>query len=136
MSSALPIADLEAYLDEALSAAEMTRIETLLRSNPDQLARLASIHARRDQGVHSVGEIWRRHRITCVPREQLGSYLLDSLDNEYAAYVHFHLETIGCRVCQANLEDLRKQAEESGEQTQKRRQRYFQSTAGNLRKRS
>lgn len=134
MTTPLPTADLEAYLDEALCASEMTRIEAILRGDQSQLSRLADVHSRRDQGVHSLGEIWRRHRLSCIPREQLGSYLLEVLDNEHAAYVHFHLETIGCRICQSNLEDLRKQAEESGEQTQRRRQRYFQSSAGGLRR--
>ncbi len=134
MSTPLPTADLEAYLDEALCASEMTRIEGILRGDQSQLARLAAVHARRDQGVHSLGEIWRRHRLSCISREQLGSYLLDILEPAHAAHVHFHLEMVGCRICQSNLEDLRKQAEESGEQIQKRRQRYFQSTAGVLRK--
>jgi hypothetical protein len=126
--------DLQAYLDEALSPAEMVAIEVELRKQPELLQQLAAINARRDAGVHSVGEIWRRHRLSCPPREQLGSYLLGALDQAHSEYIDFHLSRIGCRYCQANLEDLRRQQEEKAETTSTRRRKYFQSTAGHLRK--
>ncbi|MDX1945402.1 MAG: hypothetical protein SFU86_08335 [Pirellulaceae bacterium] len=126
--------DLQAYLDEALSPTEMATVEAELRARPELLQQLAAINSRRDAGVHSVGEIWRRHRLSCPPREQLGSYLLGALSEEHATYLEFHLQTIGCRLCQANLEDLRRQQQESSEAVQTRRTKYFQSTAGHLRK--
>ena len=90
---------------------------------------------RRDAGVHSVGEIWRRQRLSCPSREQLGSFLLGALDDgPHANYITFHLQKIGCRFCQANLEDLRRQQEETAETVKTRRTKYFQSTAGHLRK--
>src|SRR6187549_396474 len=94
-------ADLQAYLDEALSPAEMAAIEVELRAKPELLRQLAAINARRDAGVHSVGEIWRRQRLSCPPREQLGSYLLGVLPPEAADYVKFHVEEIACRYCAA-----------------------------------
>ncbi|HEY2838001.1 MAG TPA: hypothetical protein VGJ26_02550 [Pirellulales bacterium] len=124
--------DLQAYLDEALSPPEMTAIEAELRSRPDLLKQLAAINARRDAGVHSVGEIWRRQRLSCPTREQLGSYLLGALEAQQAAYIEFHLRQIACRYCQANLDDLRRQQEENAETVQTRRTKYFQSTAGHL----
>src|SRR5687767_16011825 len=75
--------DLQAYLDEALAPAEMAEIEVELRKKPELLKQLAAINARRDAGVHSVGEIWRRQRLSCPTREQLGSYLLGALDQEH-----------------------------------------------------
>ena len=81
--------DLEAYVDEALPADQMARVELALRKNPELVRRMSTIHARRDAGVHSLGEIWRRHRLSCPSREQLGSYLLDlmvRLDNLYFQY--------------------------------------------------
>jgi len=126
--------DLQAYLDEALAPAEMTAIEQELRKKPDLLKQLAAINARRDAGLHSVGEIWRRQRLSCPTREQLGSSLLGALDAGHAEYVEFHLKTIGCRYCQANLEDLRRQQEETAETVKTRRTKYFQSTAGHLRR--
>ena len=123
---------LEAYLDEALPADEMARVEDALRRDPDLLAQLAAINARRDAGVHSLGEIWRRHRLSCPTREQLGGYLLGTLSRPVSQYIGFHLQTVGCRVCQANLTDLENQQAEAAEATQTRRRRYFQSSAGYL----
>jgi hypothetical protein len=127
-------ADLQAYLDEALSPAEMAAIEAELRKKPDLLRQLAAINARRDAGVHSVGEIWRRQRLSCPTREQLGSHLLGALDQHHSEFIEFHLKTIGCRYCQANFEDLRRQQEETAETVKTRRSKYFQSTAGHLRR--
>src|SRR6476620_7020687 len=127
-------AELEAYLDEALSPPEMAAMEAELRTRPDLLQQLATINARRDAGVHSLGEIWRRNRLSCLTREQLGSFLLGALDQEQAVYVKFHLETIGCRFCQANHDDLRREQEESQDNAQRRRSKYFQSSAGHLKR--
>ena len=134
MATRITTADLEAYLDEVLSSAEMSAIEGAIRANPDLLKQLAVINGRRDAGLHSVGEIWRRHRLSCPTREQLGSYLLGVLDQGHADYIAFHLEKIACRLCHANLEDLQRQQQESGEVVQSRRTKYFQSTAGHLRR--
>jgi len=125
--------DLQAYLDEALPPDEMAAVEAELRSRPDLLRQLAAINGRRDAGVHSVGEIWRRQRLSCPPRQQLGSHLLGALDEGHAAYIDFHLNVVGCRYCQANLEDLRRQQDETAETVKTRRTKYFQSTAGHLR---
>jgi hypothetical protein len=133
MARRITIADLESYLDEVLSSEEMSRIEAALRAQPELLVQLSTINGRRDAGVHSVGEIWRRHRLSCPTREQLGSYLLGALDTDHADYIAFHLEKVGCRLCAANLDDLRRQQEETDEAVQVRRTRYFQSTAGHLR---
>jgi anti-sigma factor RsiW len=133
MTRRITQSDLQAYLDEALAPAEMTAIETELRARPELLQQLSAINARRDAGVHSVGEIWRRQRLSCPSRAELGSFLLGALEASQAKYVEFHLQTIGCRFCQANAEDLRRQQEEGVETIQVRRTKYFQSTAGHLR---
>ena len=125
--------DLEGYLDEALPPEEMTRIENAVRSDASLVGRLTEIHARRDAGVHTLGGIWRRYRLTCPPREQLGSYLLGSLDRGTTSYVKFHVEVVGCRLCQANVEDLRNQQQEAADSAETRRRKYFQSSAGYLR---
>ena len=126
-------AELEAYLDESLSPSDMAAIESALRQDPKMLSRLVAINQRRSSGVHTLGEMWRRHRLTCFSREQLGSYLLGVLEAEESDYVKFHVEQIGCRVCGANLEDLRRQRKEAAEVRQNRRRKYFQSSAGLLR---
>lgn len=133
MTRQLTDSDLEAYLDEALTPAEMAAIEAELRRSPQLLKRLALIHSRRDAGVHSLGDIWRRHRISCPSREELGSFLLGVLDEAHANYIRFHLEEVACRLCHANLEDLRRRQAESDETTTVRRKKYFDSSAGYLR---
>ena len=129
-------ADLEAYLDEALPTEEMTRIEIALRADSQLAAKLAEIIARRDSGLVSLGAIWRRHRMSCPARQELGSYLLGVLPEDAARYLEFHLDVAGCRYCQANLADLKDQQAESHEAVQDRRQKYFQSSAGRLRQES
>jgi hypothetical protein len=127
-------AELEAYLDEALPVEHAARIEQSLRDNPELVRRLSAINGQRDCGVHSIGEIWRRRRLSCATREQLGSYLLQVLPEEQSEYIRFHIETIGCRFCQANLDDLREASAPSDDDVAvgSRRRRYFQSSAGHL----
>jgi hypothetical protein len=126
-------AELSAYLDEDLPLERMALIEQALRDDAALAQRLTHLVGSRDAGVHTVGAMWRRGRLSCPSREQLGSYLLEVLDPAHKEYVRFHLETIGCRVCNASLDDLRKQHtadEQSAKET--RRKRYFQSSAGYL----
>lgn len=125
-------AELEAFLDEALPAEEMARIESLLRQEAGWVQVLAQIHERRDSGTHSLSAIWRRHRISCPTRGNWGSYLLGSVDPAMAAAMEFHLKVVGCRYCQANLADLQSRQIETPTQAQHRRRRYFDSSAGYL----
>jgi hypothetical protein len=127
--------ELDAYLDEELGAEEMAAIERQLRQDSELGKRLADILGRRDAGMHSLGAIWRRHRISCPTREQLGSFLLEALDPEHHAYVQFHLETIACRYCRANLEDLRSHLQSGAASDEVRRRRYYQSSVGKLKPR-
>lgn len=124
--------ELEAYLDEALPPEKMALVEAGLRDHPELAERLRAILARRDAGVHSLGAIWRRHRLSCLSREQLGSHLLGVLGPELESHFRFHLEVVGCRYCQANLQDLRTRQAEQSDAVQARRRRYFQSSAGYL----
>ena len=112
----------------------MAAIEEALRGDRKLARALTAIHGRRDSGLHSLGAIWRRHRVSCPTREQLGSYLLGVLDAEHTEYLRFHVETVGCRMCAANLEDLRRRQEESAELVTVRRKKYFDSSAGYLNK--
>ncbi len=134
MSKPLRQSDLDAYLDEALPADEMARIEGVLRDDPAQVEQLAAINARRDAGIHTLGEIWRRNRLSCPTREQLGSYLMGVLPDDEAEHIRFHLEVTACRFCQANAADLQHAEDETPCQVQSRRKKYFQSSAGYLKK--
>ena len=86
MKRQLTESELEAYLDEALSPPEMASIEAAIRESPEMLKKLAVINSRRDAGIHSLGEIWRRHRVSCPTREQMGSFLLGVLDDDQLAH--------------------------------------------------
>lgn len=133
MTASFTQSELEAYLDEALPGADMARIEKALRDDPQLVARLAQVHARRNAGVYSLGEIWRHERLTCPPRSQFGSYLLGAMSDERAAYITFHIEVLGCRLCRANLADLKNQQAEAPAAVETRRRKYFQSSVGRLR---
>jgi hypothetical protein len=131
---------LQAFLDEALPAECMVEIETRLRCDAELVRRVARLRGEREAGLHSLGEIWRRHRLTCPSRQQLGGYLLGVLDDHWAAYIRCHVEQVGCRVCAANLADLQEEQKQQVATAaaaisarQQRRQRYFQSSAGYLR---
>jgi hypothetical protein len=126
--------ELLAYLDEGLPVERMTAVEKSLRTSADLRNRAAALRMQRDEQGHSVGEIWRRGRLSCPTRHQLGSYLLGALPSELAQYFRFHLETVGCRYCAANLEDLRQSAGQASVETAQRRQKFFQSSAGYVRK--
>jgi len=133
MTKELTTTDLEAYLDETLPAQQSADVEEALRGQPELVAQLATLAGRRDAGVHSLGAIWRRQRLSCPSREQLGSFLLGVLDPDHAAYLQFHLDEIGCRYCIASVKDLREQhAAASTKESQSRRSKYFQSSAGYL----
>jgi hypothetical protein len=123
---------LHAYLDDALSDAETARVEQALRDSEPLRKLLEQAIQDRDRGEHSLGAVWRRERLTCPTREQLGSYLLQVLDEGLQDYVEFHVNTVGCPFCQANLADLRSLQQEHAPTTRERRRRYFQSSAGYL----
>jgi hypothetical protein len=124
--------DLEAYLDEALPPEEMARIEKAARENESLTRSLASIHARRGEGIHTLGEIWRGRRLSCPTRRQLGTWLLGTIEDDFARYIAFHVEVVGCRYCQASLADLRAQQDGAEQVVVTRRHKYFQSSAGYL----
>src|ERR1700747_2218116 len=116
---------LRAYLEDVLTAAETARVEKPLRDSDGLRGQLTIVMQERDRGEHSVGAVWRRHRLSCPSREQLGSSLLQALDPNLQDYVEFHLKTVGCPYCQANLADLQARQQSAGPQVQQRRRRFF-----------
>ena len=127
-------ADLEAYLDEALPPDEMSAVEDALRNDADLAQQLVAIHGRRDAGVHTLGEIWRRHRLTCPSREQLNQYLDEQISSDEQALIRFHLEEIRCRLCCANFQDINIQRQALDDQTASRHQRFMDRSSTYLRK--
>lgn len=130
------------YLEEALPQSEMVRIEELLRSSSQWRDALRELTAEiADMGDHSVATIWRRHRLTCPSREQLGTVWIGAADPQEEDYVRFHLEVVQCRWCLANLDDLKAQSSAKSKKggpssdEVRRATRHFESSVGYLPKR-
>jgi hypothetical protein len=121
------------YLNDALPDAETAAVEAALREQPAVQALFHQVRQDADRGEHSIGAVWRRERISCPTREQLGGLLLQALDPDFLEYIEFHIRTAGCAYCLANLDDLRRlQAEPAAPRTARRR-RILDSSAGLLR---
>ena len=129
--TALNIEDetLRSYLADALPAEDLARVEKALRDSSALRARLEDVRQNRgDTNLHTLGAIWRRGRLTCPTRQQLGSYLLDALDPGLADYLAFHLDVVGCPFCQANLADLKAKAEQPAAAVKSRHNRILKSS--------
>jgi hypothetical protein len=81
---------------------------------------------------HLLSDIWKLQRFSCPKRSTIGIFLLGTLDGDWNNYIDFHLNTIGCEFCRANLEDIKLQNQESN--YTKLRSRIMESTAGFLEK--
>lgn len=123
--------ELSAWLDEMLPADRMAELELQLRSDSALQSQVSQLIHHRDQGGHTIGEIWQRAGLSCPARNELGGYLLETLPADQTQYVEFHLLTIGCRMCQANLKDLEDYAAAT-DGTPARRRKFFESSAGLL----
>jgi len=77
-------------------------------------------------------ETWEYQRPSCPKRSTIGAHLLGTLDEEWNKYVDFHVNTLGCKFCRANYEDLKAQSSKS--QSKKIRERIMESTVGFLSK--
>ncbi len=135
MTESTPISDAEllAWLDEDLPSARMSDIEQQLRDGTELQRRVSGLISERDHGALTVGEVWRRNRLSCPTRHELGSYLLQALETGHSDYIRFHLETIGCRKCLASFEDLQ-QSQAATPETIERRQRIFASSVNRLKR--
>ena len=131
---AITKAMLRDYLQDALPDAEMAGVEAALRENAKVQALLKDILQEIDRGEHSIGAIWRRERLSCPTRDQIGSFLLQALDDDLMGYVEFHLKTIGCPACQANFDDLEKKQARADAATAKRRDSILNSSHPALKK--
>lgn len=125
-------AELEAYLDETLDADRATEIEQALQQDPELLERLGHINGRRDAGVHTLGEIWRRNQLGVPNAEKMGNYLLGVLSEQEAGYIEFRMQQLKCPFTLALYNDLLERQSESAEKSQSRRERFFNSSANLL----
>ncbi len=78
-------------------------------------------------------DIWQNSRLSCPKRSTVGAFLLNTLDKDWTDYVNFHLNTLGCHYCRANLEDL-KQRNAENNSPRSLHVRIMESTIGFLNK--
>ena len=78
----------------------------------------------------TIAKVWRERRLSCLKRSTIGSYLLGVLEEPWQSYTAFHLETVKCLMCRANLEDLSAESERVAEGDLS--ERMFQSSVGFL----
>ncbi len=122
--------ELLAYADERLASDQCASIEEALRSDEAFANRLALLLSSRDHGGSSVGELWRRDRLSCPPRAVWAALVGGRLGDGLSQYLRFHVETIGCPICAANLADLERPGNSAD--AERRAQKIFQSSAGKL----
>lgn len=78
----------------------------------------------------TICKIWRERRLSCLKRSTIGSYLLGVLEEPWQSYTAFHLETVRCLMCRANLDDLSSESGPSG--SPQLAEQMFQSSVGFL----
>jgi hypothetical protein len=125
--------ELVAYLEERLCETESARLEKAMRDSADLRVRASQLLGNQSEEGVSPGAVWARHGLSCPDRTTWSSYLLGLLDDpELVRYAQFHLETVGCRRCRANVEEL--QTAMTGDpQREERQRRHFESSIGRLR---
>ena len=80
-----------------------------------------------------LSEVWQAMRLSCPKRSTIGALHLGTLDQDWHDYVDFHLNTLGCHFCRANLDDLKqKNAEDNSPRSL--HTRIMESTIGFLNK--
>ena len=82
-----------------------------------------------DLGDALLNALWAENLFTCLKRSTLGSYALGVLEAEWADYVRFHLEVVGCECCAAHLADVTAPARGLSESV---KQQIFASSRGFL----
>ncbi len=74
--------------------------------------------------------VWEAMRPSCPKRTTLGKYTLRILPDDWNDFVKYHVETLGCTFCNANLVELETTSISSDFEIQ--RDRLFSSTIGFL----
>ena len=121
-------AELEAYIEESLDPNRAAQLEQAIREDEAILQRLSYLNSRRDAGIHTLGEIWRRNQVG-VPSDQLiGKFIMGLTDADETNYIKFRLEILKCPFTIACWKDLsEKQLLEAEGQIETRRKKYFDS---------
>ncbi len=101
--------ELEAYLDESLDPARAAELESAVRSDLQLLKRLSKINGRRDAGIHTLGEIWRRNQVGVPSADEMTDFLTGKLSTEESDYIEFRIKELKCVFTLALLHDIEAQ---------------------------
>jgi RNA polymerase sigma factor (sigma-70 family) len=85
-----------------------------------------------EQFENLLTDIWKMQRFSCPKRSTVGAFFLGTLDKQWHDYIDFHINTIGCRFCLANLEDIKTENAKKKDTTLQAK--IMESTVGFLRK--
>ena len=125
-------ADLEAYLDEALNPDQAGELEQAMRDGSKLLDRLSYINGRRDAGIHTLGEIWRRNQVGVPSTEEVSDFLEGKLSAGQAEYIQFRLETLKCRFTDSIVASLESQKSPDKKSQAKKRAESISKSSANL----
>ena len=104
---------------------DRTRDSTKIDTQPEASAVRSS---KVNLPANLLAEVWEIQRPSCPKRTTLGKFTLGILPEAWDDFVRFHLETLGCTFCSANLMELQSPSEE--DDLQQVQQRVFHSTIG------
>lgn len=130
MSATFTNEELLAYAEERLPLARAAALEQQIRGSDDLLVRLTQVIQTADRGDVTLGGMWRRGRWSCPPRGVWDAYVAGRLGDGLSQFLRFHVETVGCRICQANLNDLERN--DRNTESDDRVRKIFQSSVGGL----
>lgn len=124
--------DLAAKLDISSNEVAVIKRRLIARMRDDLIAAQDGSRLPDDVDLASdlLSRVWEASRPSCPKRSTLGKFTLGILPDNWNDYVRFHVQTLGCLYCAANLEEL-----ESGSgaaEADESRDRLFQSTIGFL----
>lgn len=127
--------ELEAYLDMSLNPARALELEEQVRQDPAILKRLTQINARRNAGIHTLGEIWRRNQIGVPSREEIVDYLNGFLPAESADYINFRVKQLKCVYTLALIQDVESEKSDREGTSIQRQSKVYQKSESILKKR-
>jgi hypothetical protein len=121
--------ELEAYLDESLDAVRATELELALSKDTHLLRRLSMINGRRDAGIHTLGEIWRRNQVGVPSNVEIEAYLAGKLAPAESEYIEFRVKELKCVFTIAMLQDAKSQHQDEASKSKSRRQKIYDQSA-------
>jgi RNA polymerase sigma-70 factor, ECF subfamily len=80
----------------------------------------------------TIARVWRQRRLSCLKRGTIGSHLLGVLEEPWQTYTAFHLDTVKCLMCRANLDDMAAESVDERRPDAGLSERMFQSSVGFL----